>query len=173
MGAVSANETNTPNRTEQWWPTDGEKHVEVTEDTKIPNAATFRFPKQDHTLANMIRGHLLKNPSVLFAGYKHPHPLEPYFLLKVQTVASTTPVKVLQLTLGELVLLTQDIEEQWAAERSKAQMEGWAEGAGAGVGVGARQQGEGFGFGFGGGAGGEGGAVGGGGGGVYGGDMDF
>jgi len=30
--------------------------VEVTEDTKIPNAATIKVVKQDHTLANMIRG---------------------------------------------------------------------------------------------------------------------
>ena len=30
--------------------------VEVTEDTKIPNAATVKIVKQDHTLANMIRG---------------------------------------------------------------------------------------------------------------------
>jgi len=30
--------------------------VEVTEDTKIPNAATVKVVKQDHTLGNMIRG---------------------------------------------------------------------------------------------------------------------
>ena len=30
--------------------------VEVTEDTKIPNAATVKVVKQDHTLANMVRG---------------------------------------------------------------------------------------------------------------------
>ena len=29
--------------------------VEVIEDTKIPNAATIKIFKQDHTLANMIR----------------------------------------------------------------------------------------------------------------------
>jgi len=29
--------------------------VEVTEDTKIPNAATIKVLKQDHTLGNMIR----------------------------------------------------------------------------------------------------------------------
>jgi hypothetical protein len=30
--------------------------LEVSEDTKIPNAATFKVVKQDHTLANMLRG---------------------------------------------------------------------------------------------------------------------
>ena len=29
--------------------------VEVTEDTKIPNAATIKIVKQDHTLANLLR----------------------------------------------------------------------------------------------------------------------
>lgn len=29
--------------------------VEVTEDTKIPNAATIKIVKQDHTLGNMLR----------------------------------------------------------------------------------------------------------------------
>jgi DNA-directed RNA polymerase subunit L len=33
--------------------------VEVTEDTKIPNAATIKIVKQDHTLGNMIRGCVL------------------------------------------------------------------------------------------------------------------
>lgn len=184
--------------------------VEVSEDTKIPNAATFKFPKQDHTLANMIRGsvaslpdrpgsavvavasqdrlaitmltrfafaicvrtvlfsHLLKDPTVLFAGYKHPHPLEPYFILKVQTVASTSPVKALQLALKELLELTIDIEDQWAAERQRAQVAGW-QGEVGGV---SASSGAGEGFGFGGGRA-DGGGVGGGGGGVYGGDMDF
>jgi len=34
---------------------DGEKPVEITEDTKIPNAATMKIVKQDHTLGNMLR----------------------------------------------------------------------------------------------------------------------
>ena len=29
--------------------------VEITEDTKIPNAATIKIVKQDHTLGNMLR----------------------------------------------------------------------------------------------------------------------
>jgi DNA-directed RNA polymerase II subunit RPB11 len=29
--------------------------LEVTEDTKIPNAATFKIVKQDHTVGNMLR----------------------------------------------------------------------------------------------------------------------
>jgi len=32
--------------------------VEVIEDTKIPNAATIKVLKQDHTLGNMLRAYV-------------------------------------------------------------------------------------------------------------------
>ncbi|KAG8766275.1 DNA-directed RNA polymerase II core subunit [Ceratobasidium sp. 428] len=46
---------NAPNRFEMFTLADGERLIEVTEDTKIPNAATVKIVKQDHTLANMLR----------------------------------------------------------------------------------------------------------------------
>jgi len=46
---------NAPNRFELYVLADGEKALEVTEDTKLPNAATIKVVKQDHTMANMIR----------------------------------------------------------------------------------------------------------------------
>lgn len=60
----------------------------VEEDTKIPNAATLTINKEDHTLAGMLRAQLLLSPHVLFCGYQVPHPLEPRFILKVQTDGS-------------------------------------------------------------------------------------
>ena len=30
---------------------------------------------EDHTLGNLLRHHLLKNPQTVFAAYKVPHPL--------------------------------------------------------------------------------------------------
>lgn len=36
----------------------GLRRVEVTEDTKIPNAATIKIVKQDHTLGNMLRAYV-------------------------------------------------------------------------------------------------------------------
>ena len=42
---------------------------------KVTNAGTFRFNKEDHTVANLLRMQLLRDPSVRFAGYYHPHPL--------------------------------------------------------------------------------------------------
>lgn len=54
---------------------EGEKKIVKELDTKVPNAAIFTVNKEDHTLGNMIRNQLLKDPHVLFVGYKNPHPL--------------------------------------------------------------------------------------------------
>merc|ERR1711892_929014 len=53
---------------------DGEKKITREQDTKVPNAAIFTLNKEDHTLGNLIRHQLLKDPNVLFAGYKNPSP---------------------------------------------------------------------------------------------------
>ncbi|KAJ3324970.1 DNA-directed RNA polymerase II core subunit [Boothiomyces sp. JEL0866] len=82
---------------------DGMKKVTMEMDTKIPNAATFKILREDHTLGNMVRMKLLDNPKVIFAGYKMPHPLEHDILLKIQTTADTTPIQVLQDELNNLI----------------------------------------------------------------------
>lgn len=40
---------------------------------------------EDHTLGNLLRMQLLKDPNIIFAGYKVPHPLENRVELKVQS----------------------------------------------------------------------------------------
>ena len=55
---------------------DGEKKITREQDTKVPNAAIFTLNKEDHTLGNMIRHQLLKDPNVIFSGYKNPSPFE-------------------------------------------------------------------------------------------------
>jgi len=55
---------------------DGEKKITREQDTKVPNAAIFTINKEDHTVGNMVRMQLLKDPNVLFAGYKNPHPMD-------------------------------------------------------------------------------------------------
>ncbi|CAI6355323.1 unnamed protein product [Macrosiphum euphorbiae] len=61
---------------------DGEKKIVKELDTKVVNAAIFSI-NEDHTLGNMIRNQLLRDPNVLFAGYKLPHPLEHKFELRI------------------------------------------------------------------------------------------
>ncbi|KAG9100090.1 DNA-directed RNA polymerase II core subunit [Ceratobasidium sp. 370] len=119
---------NAPNRFEMFTLADGERLIEVTEDTKIPNAATVKIVKQDHTLANMIRSvrapthrartnsQLLANEAVIFAGYKVPHPLEPYFIIKIQTNGAFTPSQVLLDACASLIRMITDIKTQFTTK---------------------------------------------------------
>ena len=45
--------------------------IEVIEDTKIPNAATVKIVKQDHTLANMLRQYVHKTPFGIYYTMTH------------------------------------------------------------------------------------------------------
>lgn len=117
---------NAPNRYELFVLDEGEKPVEVSEDTKIPNAATVRIVKQDHTLGNMIRGQLLAMPQVLFAGYKVPHPLHPYFLVKIQTDGTITPTAALEQACTKLIGTLSSLEAKFKREFSFKDVEGVA-----------------------------------------------
>uniref|UniRef100_A0A673WBF0 RNA polymerase II subunit J n=1 Tax=Salmo trutta TaxID=8032 RepID=A0A673WBF0_SALTR len=59
--------------------------TDTDSDTKVPNACLFTLNKEDHTIGIIIRQQLLKDPQVLFAGYKVPHPLEHKIVIRVQT----------------------------------------------------------------------------------------
>ena len=82
--------------------------VQYTKDTKIANAGSFKIRLEDHTLGNILRMYLfvveygwtlvrqlLNDPQVLFAGYKVPHPLENYIVVKIQTTHNSDPYDAL------------------------------------------------------------------------------
>ena len=71
----------------------GEQKIVYTADTKIANAGVFRFNKEDHTVGNLLRCQLHRDPQVKFVGYQHPHPLVHYIDLKIQTSSATTDPK--------------------------------------------------------------------------------
>jgi DNA-directed RNA polymerase II subunit RPB11 len=56
---------------------------------------------------------LLKDPQVLFAGYKVPHPLEHKFLLRIQTTADTTPSDALTSAITDLMAEFSLLEERF------------------------------------------------------------
>ena len=59
--------------------------------TELPNDSsnvTLLFPCENHTLGNILRDRLLKDPEVIFAGYKVPHPLTPSVEVRVQTLGA-------------------------------------------------------------------------------------
>merc|ERR1712203_938796 len=92
---------------------DGEKKITKEQDTKVPNASIFTINKEDHTLGNMIRCQLLKDPNVIFAGYKNPHPLEHKVIIRVQTTSDYTPTEALRNAISDLIAETNLFEERF------------------------------------------------------------
>lgn len=108
---------------------DGEKKIQITKDTKVPNAAHFTVNKEDHTLGNLLRMQLLKDPKVLFAGYKIPHPLDPKFILRVQTTADYSPQEAFTNAITDLISEISLLEERFkVAVREKHEGIEWSPG---------------------------------------------
>ncbi|KAK0544240.1 DNA-directed RNA polymerase II core subunit [Tilletia horrida] len=107
---------NAPTQHELFMLLPGEKRVEIKEDTRIPNTVTIILNKEDHTLGNLLRHAVLNQPSVLFAGYKVPHPLEPKTLVRIQTDGSKTPIQALRDACQTLVASMNSIKSSWANE---------------------------------------------------------
>ncbi|CAN8076392.1 unnamed protein product [Agarophyton chilense] len=87
--------TNAPEHFESWVLPEGIEKVTYTADTKIENCGVFRLEREDHTLANLLRMQLIRDPDVVFVGYKHPHPMDHHIELRVQTSSSTRAGKYL------------------------------------------------------------------------------
>ncbi|GMT02798.1 hypothetical protein PENTCL1PPCAC_24972 [Pristionchus entomophagus] len=115
---------NAPASFESFLVFDGERKVHYEKDTKVPNAAVFTILKEDHTLGNLLKHQLLKDPQVLFAGYKNPHPLEHKFLLRVQTTGDVTPADALTNAItdlqAELSLFEERFKDQLKEKRESA-----------------------------------------------------
>lgn len=106
----------------------GETKIVYTSDTKVTNAGTFRFNKEDHTVGNLFRMQLLRDPSVRFAGYLHPHPLVYYIDLKIQTNNSTVaPVEVLSSAIEDLANETDHLMTQFSEAMETFQRENQSE----------------------------------------------
>lgn len=92
--------------------------LEFTPDPKIPNAGTFKLEREDHTLGNLLRMQLLEDDRVTFVGYKNPHPLEHHIVLRVHTVGSDKPRKVLEKALeclqDEFSIIASGLEQSGA-----------------------------------------------------------
>ncbi|UYV68256.1 K02A2.6-like [Cordylochernes scorpioides] len=97
---------------------DGEKKIIIEKETKVPNAAMFTINKEDHTVGNMLRAQLMKDPNVLFAGYKVPHPLEHKIVLRVQTSPDYSPQEALTNAITDIISEISLMEERFKIERA-------------------------------------------------------
>lgn len=61
----------------------------------------------------MFYSQVLKDPSVIFAGYKVPHPLEHKFVLRIQTNGECTPQDVLLNAISDLMSELNLFEERF------------------------------------------------------------
>lgn len=72
----------------------------------------------------MLRSQLLQMEHVLFAGYKVPHPLEPRFIIKIQTTAESTPIQAVQEACTALITLLARIKDELQREFDTAKAMG-------------------------------------------------
>lgn len=84
---------NAPDRLDAIRVPEGVKKVVATKDEKAANAYIYKVMREDHTLGNIMRMELLRDPRVRFAGYKHPHPLDNDILVRVQTAPGVHPTQ--------------------------------------------------------------------------------
>lgn len=62
-------------------------------------------------------------PQILFAGYKVPHPLHPYFLIKIQTDGTITPQAILEQACTKLIGTMSSLETKFKREFSYKDVE--------------------------------------------------
>jgi DNA-directed RNA polymerase II subunit RPB11 len=55
----------------------------------------------------------LKDPNVLFAGYKLPHPLDPKFVIRIQTTSDYTPQEAFTNAITDLMSELSLFEERF------------------------------------------------------------
>ena len=77
----------------------GKEKIEMVDEDKlkiIPDKeegnfnCTYTFQNEDHTLGNILRYMLMKDPNTLFCGYSIPHPSEDIMNIRLQTKEKNT-----------------------------------------------------------------------------------
>ncbi|GAA6049639.1 hypothetical protein JCM3770_005048 [Rhodotorula araucariae] len=75
--------------------------------------ATFCILEEDHTLGNLLRWMLMKNPAVEFCGYSAPHPSEAKIHLRVQMYDGKSAVDALHEALNNVEDMAHAILEKY------------------------------------------------------------
>ncbi|GAA5928191.1 DNA-directed RNA polymerase core subunit RPC19 [Sporobolomyces koalae] len=77
--------------------------------------ATYCILEEDHTIGNLLRWMLMKNPAVEFCGYSAPHPSEAKIHLRIQMYDGKSSLDALNEALDNVEQMTETILEQYTA----------------------------------------------------------
>lgn len=76
-------------------------------------SASFQIANEDHTLGNVLRYIIMKNPEVEFCGYSIPHPSEDFLNIRIQTYGDITAVDALKKGLQDMMDMCDAVEEKF------------------------------------------------------------
>ncbi|GAA5843623.1 hypothetical protein JCM11251_007134 [Rhodosporidiobolus azoricus] len=75
--------------------------------------ATYCILEEDHTMGNLLRYMLMKNPSVEFCGYSAPHPSEAKIHLRIQMYDGKKAKEALEQALDNIEQMAEVILEKY------------------------------------------------------------
>ena len=104
---------NAPDRFLKFVVPDGEARTSFIRDTKIERAGTYKVLCEDHTLGNLLRMQLHRNPEVLFAAYQVPHPLANHVLIRLPTTRKSSPTEARKQAIEEVRGEVDDLKNQF------------------------------------------------------------
>ena len=103
------------------------KEIEVIEQEKLKIiqdndegnfTCTYSFTGEDHTLGNLLRYALMKDPETLFSGYSVPHPSEDLMNIRLQTHTNKTE-KVLNNAFDNIIKISNILRNKFKIANEK------------------------------------------------------
>ncbi|KAF0907046.1 hypothetical protein E2562_014654 [Oryza meyeriana var. granulata] len=83
------------------------------------NAGSFTIEREDHTIGNILRMQLHRDPNVLFAGYKLPHPLQYKINVRVHTATQSAPTQVYTQAINDLDKELENLKQAFENEKTR------------------------------------------------------
>jgi DNA-directed RNA polymerase II subunit RPB11 len=107
---------NQPDRYERFVIPEGKRKAEYERDQKHENTGVYIIQREDHTVGNLLRMKLHEDDSVVFAGYRIPHPLDPVMHVRIQTNGSKAPEDAMKEALTDLRTEITDLKNKLHAQ---------------------------------------------------------
>jgi DNA-directed RNA polymerase II subunit RPB11 len=103
--------SNIPNPLDSILVPENKKKIKIFKKMENENCCYYKIEREDHTLGNLLHSQLLSDKNVLFSGYKKPHPLEHFIILKLITDGKISPNQALDSALKDLYIKLSLIED--------------------------------------------------------------